>query len=225
VRTDILQDPSLRVWLTNDPIDRYIKMGYGRFCEATHLLWDRQVFDDVAQQALYPLPATFLEMDRLEWDGKRIDPLSAADLMLWDPNFQTREGEVMNYVIGQAEGPLSLRKIRVPAVTSVNKCFLEFFRCGDALTGPSSAFMIPARWVEVVCWFAAARCYQMDGPGQSLALGKAWMDRFTAATNRALVGMIGESAANPIIMGEGSYKAGRRPAGPVWPDGYPKVNY
>lgn len=103
VRTDVLYrlgDSNESVW-TDTEVDSYIVEGYNLFVRSTRCLWDWEYTNDVGGQGTYALPSDLLVIDRVTYDGKKIDALTDRELRGLDQRYMTTEGEPLAYSVRQ----------------------------------------------------------------------------------------------------------------------------
>lgn len=105
-----------RFWASGE-ITRYIKEGYRILCRRARLLWETAYLETVSGTATYTLPTNWQEIDRVTWDGRRIEPLGGRQARDNDFRYRTIQGEVYAYVL-QDDGINTIRLVRVPAANA-----------------------------------------------------------------------------------------------------------
>lgn len=80
--------------------------------------WERDYFDDAgAPSAISLVPVEMNQLERVAYDGLRVDALSQQEIARWDPRFQLAQGWFSAYIFNR-DGLRALRKYMRPARAS-----------------------------------------------------------------------------------------------------------
>ena len=220
----ILGDTTNAVW-SEAEITAYIKEGYDDLCLRTELLWKKASpsgLDDVSRQATYSLPTDLYKIERLTWNRIRLQPVNTAELERRDTQFRTQTGSVYAYAV-DGDGIGILRKIRVPSASEAGTTSIEYVRRGATLSLTTTEVEIPDTYAKYVRFFALARCFERDGPGQKPKQADHYQTRYDeglarirnrkSAARKARVGRMGRGGAgeSPLMSGRLPWAYGRTP--------------
>lgn len=139
-------------------------------------------------KAVYDLPDNLIQMERVTWDNRRIEPLTIQEIERADWQFLTQTGQPQGYAM-EGDGLRQLRKWPIPEVSATGTTLntkIEYFRKGTALSGDSSEFELPDRYVKYCRNYAMFRCLEREGPGQSLTLAAFWRSRWSEGIGRLI---------------------------------------
>lgn len=215
---------SSTVWAAGE-LDGYIKDGYSDFVAKTGALWNKAYpagLDDVANQGTYDLPANVIEIERMTWRNRRIEPISSRKLSeILPQSYETAAGDVWAYAWSK-DGFRKIRKIAVPAVSASGTTCLEGKRREAALTADGSLFEIPDWTVRFIVYYACERALRRFGPGQNVRLADHYKARYGAGIARILLRKEKvHRARTGIFGGRASTTRGGKPPRPRFPYPYP----
>lgn len=227
IRTEVatrLGDATLSRYWSAAEIDGYIREGFSEFCARTGILWKRSNAgcDDVAHQALYNLPTELLQIERVSYQGYRIEPISRHQAIVLDPRFESTEGQVVAWMT-ELDGLRKLRKVRIPAANgTVDDTQLEYQRQMVAMTLPGHTSELPNYQDKYPRFYALSRAYEREGEGQNFNAADHYMLRFEQGVTLALARKEKAQATRTRILGGRDGQRPNKPARPVLPSNYPR---
>jgi hypothetical protein len=95
-------------------INRYIRKGLWDLCRNTKAIWDMQHLDLVDGTPTYTLREGWIEVDRVTYNNRRMEPVLRMEAEKLDYLYLEREGEPYGYIMN-LDGMNLIRIVRIPA--------------------------------------------------------------------------------------------------------------
>lgn len=174
-----LRDDNEQIWGC-DTMTRDIQEGYNDLVRACQLLWVRVALNNATDTALYTLPSTFIEMERVTNNDRLLPPANRIETRRTLPRYESQTGTPYTWMVESINGVPTLRKIPIPGASDVDVFFIEYYSRGGTLNPQccNSDFQIPLRYIRLVRYFAMSRLLSRRGDGQNLRLSRYWMQRY-----------------------------------------------
>ena len=87
-----------------------INIGYKEFVRMSHILWKQATLDIVADTATYDVPSDLAFLYRMEWDGKKIEPITVEQMdRLHGNDWRTATSSGVQNALMDHESPGKLR--------------------------------------------------------------------------------------------------------------------
>lgn len=172
---------------STDNIRRFFDQGERLISSEKDFVYDRVSLEITAGEAYYTLPEYTKSIVRVTYMGNKLDPLPARNFR---DVFQsaTQQGTPFWYVYNNI-GANTIQLFPRPGTSLatiidvwntdgtnewLNACVVEFARIAD-----TTSFYIPLYLRrQLLKYYTAAQCYQIDGSGQNLKLAKYFNERW-----------------------------------------------
>jgi hypothetical protein len=207
-----------RVWTVAEVLS-YLILGYREMVHTTRLIWERAAITGFSATGVISVDPKILEIDRVEWEGRVLDPLNPAHLTISDPMYEQNSGNVYGYT-WRKDGLMSLRLVNRPVSGSPD---VEYWRLGTTVAVAADTFELPGYYARYLQHYALARCYHRQGPGQDHKLGGHYDGRWNRDLARVVKRLSVLDKQRIGRMGGGGGSGGIGPRRPKLPWNYGSV--